>query len=81
MRPARRPPRHTYGVEITEQELRFDIDGKKTAVMENRAPASSWYVLLNMAFGGTWPQGPTAETTHPCDMVLDWIRFYKPVQP
>lgn len=69
---------HTYGVEIGAHRLTFDIDGKKTVEMENRAPTASWYVLLNMAFGGSWPGDPTAETTHPCDMILDWIRFYKP---
>lgn len=70
---------HTYGVEIREKDIRFDIDGKKTCVMENRSPTANWYVLLNMAFGGTWPGSPTASTTYPCDMILDWIRFYKPV--
>jgi beta-glucanase (GH16 family) len=69
---------HTYGVEIGAQQLRFDIDGKVTCVMENRSPTASWYVLLNMAFGGIWPGDPTPATTLPCDMILDWIRFYKP---
>ncbi|AKF13399.1 beta-glucanase [Sinorhizobium phage phiN3] len=69
---------HTYGVEITSKSLIFDIDGKKTVEMENRSPTASWYVLLNMAFGGTWAGNPTVDTTHPIDMVLDWIRFYKP---
>jgi len=69
---------HTYGVEIRPQQLIFDLDGRKTVEMENRAPTASWYVLLNMAFGGTWPGDPTAETMFPCDMILDWIRFYKP---
>jgi hypothetical protein len=69
---------HTYGVEITDEELRFDIDGVKTAVMENRSPGQGWYVLLNMAMGGTWPGSPTVDTQFPCDMILDWIRFYEP---
>lgn len=68
---------HTYGVYITEEEIRFDIDGKITAVMENRSPTQSWYVLLNMAMGGTWPGNPTVDTAFPCDMILDWIKFYK----
>ncbi|QWY83487.1 beta-glucanase protein [Rhizobium phage RHph_X2_28B] len=70
---------HTYGIEVTQQEIRYDIDGKRTAVMENRAPTASWYVLLNMAFGGTWPGSPTVDTRYPNDMILDWIRFYKPL--
>lgn len=69
---------HTYGIEITKDELRFDFDGRKSRVMENRAPTKSWFLLLNMAFGGTWPGGPTADTTHPGDVILDWVRFYKP---
>jgi len=69
---------HTYGVEITDEELRFDFDGTKTAVMENRSPGQGWYVLLNMAMGGSWPGSPTIDTSFPCDMILDWIRFYEP---
>jgi beta-glucanase (GH16 family) len=69
---------HTYGVEITADELIFDIDGIKTAVMENRSPTASWYALFNMAFGGSWAGSPTTATTYPCDMILDWVRFYQP---
>ena len=69
---------HVYGVEITDEEIRFDFDGKATVAMENRSPGQSWYVLLNMAMGGSWPGSPTADTVFPCDMVLDWIRFYEP---
>jgi hypothetical protein len=69
---------HTYGVTIAEEEIRFDIDGKITSVMENRSPTTSWYVLLNMAMGGTWPGNPTVDTVFPCDMILDNIKFYKP---
>jgi beta-glucanase (GH16 family) len=69
---------HTYGVEITDEEIILDFDGVKTAVMENRSPGQSWYVLLNMAMGGTWPGSPTVDTTFPCDMILEWIKFYEP---
>ncbi|AKE44749.1 putative glycosyl hydrolase family 16 laminarinase [Sinorhizobium phage phiM9] len=70
---------HTYGVEITPEEIKFDFDGVTTRIQENRVPSASWYILLNMAFGGTWPGGPTSATTMPCDMVLDWIKHYKPL--
>lgn len=69
---------HTYGITLTEETITFDIDGHKTAVMENRSPTQTWYVLLNMAFGGSWPGNPTAETRYPNDMILDWIKFYEP---
>lgn len=69
---------HVYGVTITDEELLFDFDGVPTAVMENRAPGQTWYALLNMAMGGSWPGSPTSATTFPCDMELDWIKFYAP---
>ncbi|HMF69712.1 MAG TPA: glycoside hydrolase family 16 protein [Phyllobacterium sp.] len=69
---------HTYGIEITDEEIIFYFDGVKTSVMENRSPGQSWYVLLNMAMGGSWPGSPTADTVFPCDMILDWIKFYEP---
>lgn len=68
---------HTYGITITSEQLLFDLDGKPTIVMENRSPSDSWYVLLNIAMGGSWPGSPTTATQFPCDMILDWIKFYE----
>jgi len=69
---------HTWGVTITEEELRFDLDGVKTRVMENRSPDDDWYILLDIEMGGSWPGAPTADTVFPAEMILDWIKVYEP---
>lgn len=69
---------HVYGITVTAEAQLFDFDGIKTVEMENRSPADSWYILLNMAMGGSWPGSPTADTVFPCDMIIDWLRVYEP---
>jgi hypothetical protein len=69
---------HVYGITVTDEEIIFDFDGVKTVVMENRSPEQSWYILLNIAMGGSWPGSPTTDTAFPCDMILDWIKIYEP---
>jgi beta-glucanase (GH16 family) len=70
---------HVYGISITDEEIIFDFDGVKTIVMENRSPGQSWYILLNIAMGGSWPGSPTSDAVFPCDMILDWLKIYEPV--
>ena len=33
-----------------------------------------FHVLLNVAVGGDWPGPPSADTTFPATMTVDWIR-------
>jgi beta-glucanase (GH16 family) len=69
---------HTYGTVFGEKELEFYFDGVKFITMENQSPGREWYALLNIAMGGSWPGSPTTATQFPCDVILDWIRFYEP---
>lgn len=73
---------HTYGLNLDADRLTFDYDGKIYAVLENRAPTTTWYMLLNMAVGGSWlgmPYGGNklpADTAFPGHMLLNWMKIY-----
>lgn len=34
-----------------------------------------FYLLLNLAVGGSWPGSPDASTVFPAKMLIDWVRF------
>jgi beta-glucanase (GH16 family) len=36
-----------------------------------------FFLLLNVAVGGSWPGDPDASTTFPQDMVVDYVRVYR----
>jgi beta-glucanase (GH16 family)/transcriptional regulator with XRE-family HTH domain len=75
---------HTYGVDWSPKKIVFTLDGIPYAT---RTPASlsssqGWvfnkpfYLLLNLAVGGTWPGSPKASTNFPVTMLVDWVRVY-----
>ena len=35
-----------------------------------------FYMLLNLAVGGSWPGPPNAQTVFPARMLVDWVRLY-----
>jgi hypothetical protein len=73
---------HTYGLNIEADRLTFDYDGVTYAVIENRSPAAMWYLILNMAVGGSWPGMPyggtklPADGSFPADMLVRSLRVY-----
>jgi beta-glucanase (GH16 family) len=76
---------HTYGVTWSPNSITFSLDG---VAYVTRTPASlatnqAWsynqpfYLLLNLAVGGTWPGAPDASTQFPARMLVDWVRVYQ----
>jgi beta-glucanase (GH16 family) len=78
---------HTYSVQKTAGQLIFGVDDVITAVVTKAdVPATDqwvfdqpFYILLNIAVGGTWPGNPDGTTPAPADMLIDWISLSKPV--
>jgi beta-glucanase (GH16 family) len=35
-----------------------------------------FFLILNLAVGGSWPGSPNATTTFPAKMLVDWVRVY-----
>jgi len=76
---------HIYAVEWEPQAIRFYVDDHLYAT---RTPAeiprgAKWvynhrfFLLLNVAVGGSWPGNPDATTQFPQTMLVDYVRVYK----
>ena len=75
---------HVYGVDWTPTSVSFDFDGHVyyTATKQTVQKSGQWvfdhpfYLLINVAVGGSWPGSPNSSTTWPQTMTVDWVREY-----
>ena len=72
---------HTYGIEWTPQEIRWQFDGMQyhaanITINNTEEFQQPFFVLLNVAVGGQWP-GPPDGTAFPQRMLVDWVRVYQ----
>jgi uncharacterized protein (TIGR03437 family) len=76
---------HIFGVVWSPNDVQFQVDSVTYATM---TPASlpagtSWvfnqpfFLLLNVAVGGTWSGYPDATTVFPQSMLVDYVRYYR----
>jgi len=76
---------HLYAVEWEPQAIRFYVDDH---LYSTRTPAdlpkgAKWafdhpfFVILNVAVGGSWPGNPDATTQFPQSMLVDYVRVSK----
>ena len=71
---------HTYSVRWTRYKVQMALDGAVYATyMPNMSTifGKPFYVILNLAVGGSWPGNPNASTKFPASMKVDWVRAYK----
>ena len=75
---------HVYAVEWEPTAIRWYVDGH---LYETRSPSDlpagarwvydhDFFLLLNVAVGGSWPGNPDASTTFPQRMKVDYVRVY-----
>jgi beta-glucanase (GH16 family) len=73
---------HLFAVEWEEAELRFSVDGTPThTVRASRVPGRwvfdhPFFLLLNLAVGGTFGGPPDETTPFPAALVADHVRVY-----
>jgi beta-glucanase (GH16 family) len=75
---------HVYGVTWTPNRIVFSLDGipYSTRTPESLSAGQRWvfdkpfFLLLNLAVGGTWPGSPNPSTRFPATMLVDWVRVY-----
>ena len=76
---------HLYAVEWQPKAIRFYVDDHLYAT---RTPAeiprgtkwvyhNAFFVLLNVAVGGSWPGPPDSTAPFPQTMLVDYVRVYK----
>lgn len=80
---------HVFAIEWAPGVVRFYVDGN---LYQTRTPAdvpsgSKWvydhpfFILLNVAVGGSFPGSPDATTTWPQTMLVDYVRVYADSTP
>ena len=78
---------HIFAVEWEPNVIRFYCDG---ALYKTRTPAdlpagTAWvydhpfFIILNVAVGGSWPGNPDETTVWPQTMLVDYVRVYQRV--
>jgi beta-glucanase (GH16 family) len=76
---------HLYAVEWSPNEIKFYVDDNLYAT---RTPAdlpagTKWvydhpfFIILNLAVGGSWSGAPDATTVFPQQMLVDYVRVYQ----
>ena len=76
---------HVYALEWEPDAIRWYVDGKQyQSVTRASLPAGAhwvydhpFYLLLNLAVGGSWPGDPNATSTFPQTMLVDYVRVYE----
>jgi beta-glucanase (GH16 family) len=76
---------HTYAVEWSASAIKFYVDDN---LYETQTPATAtgrdwefnqpFFIILDVAVGGSFPGAPTSSTTFPQTMKVDWVRVYEP---
>jgi beta-glucanase (GH16 family) len=80
---------HTFAVEWEPNVMRFYVDGLlyKTRTPADLPAGTSWvfdhpfFIILNVAVGGSWPGNPDATTVFPQRMLVDYVRVYQRTTP
>jgi beta-glucanase (GH16 family) len=75
---------HVYDIEWAPNVVRFYLDGVlyETHTSADVPAGDKWvydhpfFVILNVAVGGTFPGSPNASTTFPQTMKVDYVRVY-----
>ena len=83
---------HTYSIEWDEDEVEFYVDDILYHIVtkeevELEVGPEDWvydhdfFLILNLAVGGTWPGAPNLETIFPSQLEVDYIRVYEDTDP
>jgi beta-glucanase (GH16 family) len=76
---------HVYAIEWEPNEIRFYVDGNlyETRTPADLPPGTKWvyehpfFIILNVAVGGSWPGYPDDTSSFPQQMYVDYVRVYK----
>jgi beta-glucanase (GH16 family) len=73
---------HVFELEWNENELSWAVDGQKFAAMDITSTEFSefhkeFFILFNIAVGGSFAGRPNDESIFPQYMYVDWIRVYQ----
>ncbi len=71
---------HTFAVDWYPDHIDFSVDGK--IYNTQRRPTAGWafdhpfFLILNLAIGGSWPGDPNGATPFPAKMTVDYVHVF-----
>jgi beta-glucanase (GH16 family) len=75
---------HVYGIDWRPGSITWTVDGVAYRTVTRADVGSNpwvfdkpFFVILNLAVGGSWPGSPDASTRFPQQMTVDWLRVYQ----
>ncbi|WP_254631557.1 family 16 glycosylhydrolase [Curtobacterium sp. Csp1] len=75
---------HVFGVDWRPDSITWLVDGVERGTVTRAAVGTNpwvfdkpFFVVLNVAVGGTWPGSPDATTRFPQQMLVDWVRVWQ----
>lgn len=74
---------HTFTADWYPDHVTFSVDGRPYLSQYRAAIGDGWvfshpfFLMLNIAVGGTGPGDPSASTPFPARMLVDWVRVYQ----
>ena len=78
---------HTFAIQWSATSVQLYVDGSLYSTVKPSAipTGTQWvfdapfFLLLNVAVGGSWPGNPDATTQFPQQMLVDYVRVYEAV--
>jgi beta-glucanase (GH16 family) len=73
---------HTFAADWYPDHIDFSVDGNIYDTEYASNAGSGWvfnqpfFLLLNLAIGGSWPGDPDGSTPFPAQMIVDYVRVY-----
>jgi beta-glucanase (GH16 family) len=74
---------HVFALEWEPTEIRYYLDDQQYFSATPKTIHGPWvfdrpfFILLNLAIGGSWPGPPDATTPFPARMLVDYVRVYQ----
>jgi beta-glucanase (GH16 family) len=76
---------HDYAIEWYPDSIRWFIDNKQYLTLSRKdiPPGAKWvydhpfFMLLNVAVGGSWPGSPNSSTQFPQQLTVEYIHVYR----
>jgi beta-glucanase (GH16 family) len=74
---------HVFSVEWNENSISWYVDGTRYRTVTREDLPGEWvfdnpfYIILNVAVGGTYVGYPSPATAFPQTMLVDWVRVYE----
>lgn len=75
---------HVFAVDWAPDSITWYVDGKATFRTTRADVPGPWvfdhefFLILNLAVGGSWPGAPDAATDFPQALLVDYVRVYAP---